>query len=159
MPHAPTPSPTPSETLPLLPTAADIRRLVENKSAARMEELRRRQAVIEEEEKQRRAAFMERTLTPGFIGTVMTRVQHAAEIGEKRLLLGQFPCDWCTDGGRKINVMENDWPGTLQGFARMLYDFWVAELKPRGFGLSVEVVSFKEGGIPGDIGAFLSWKG
>ncbi|MDE1145873.1 MAG: hypothetical protein PW843_04530 [Azospirillaceae bacterium] len=140
-----------------LPTAAEIRAIIERKAAARADEARRRLSVQEEEDKAKRAAFMERTLTPGFIHTVMTRVQHAAENGEKKLMLGQFPCEWCADGGRKINVLEDNWPDTLLGFARGLYEFWSAELKPRGYGLSAEVVSFKDGGISGDIGIYISW--
>ena len=49
------------------------------------------------------------------------------------------------------------WPDTLQGFAREFYEFWERELKPKGFGLRAEIVSFP-GGLPGDVGAFLTWR-
>lgn len=62
-------------------------------------------------------------------------------------MIGQFPGAWCTDGG---------WPVTLQGIAKEFFEFWKRDLKPRGFGLRVEIVSYPEG-KPGDIGPFLSW--
>ena len=86
----------------------------------------------------------------------MTRVRTAAESGATESMIGQFPSDWCTDGGRRINVPEQDWPDTLQGIAREFYEFWERELKPKGFGLRAQIISFPDG-KPGDVGAFLSW--
>jgi len=101
--------------------------------------------------------FQTRKLTPDLINTVMMRVRHAAENGDSKVLLGHFPSEWCSDGGRRINVAEEDWPDTLPGLAREFFEFWERELKPRGFRLSAEIVSFKADGIPGDVGAYLSW--
>ena len=63
----------------------------------------------------------------------------------------RFPSDLCSDGGRKIDVAEEGWEGTLRGEAAELYSRWRTELKPRGFGLSAQIVSYEDG-IIGDIG-------
>ena len=52
--------------------------------------------------------------------------------------------------------MEDDWPDTLQGFAKEFFEFCQRDRKPRKFRLRVRIVSFP-GGKPGDVGAFLSW--
>ena len=54
-----------------------------------------------------------------------------------RLGLGQS--SGFSDGGRKIDVAEEGWEGTLRGEAAELYGRWRTELKPRGFGLSARL--------------------
>ena len=72
-------------------------------------------------------------------------------------MLLSFPADLCSDGGRKIDVAEEGWEGTLRGEAAEIYSRWRIELKPQGFGLSARIVSYQEDGIIGDIGLFLTW--
>ena len=141
-----------------LPSAADIRRIIEQKNSARAQEAISQRKAHEEEERHKREIFMARKLTPQFINTVMTRVRRAAENGESSVMLGHFPCEWCSDGGRLINIAGEGWPDTLPGIAREFFEFWQRELNPKGFKLSAQIVSFKPGGIPGDVGAYLSWK-
>jgi len=81
----------------------------------------------------------------------------AARNGEQELMLLRFPSDLCSDGGRKIDVAEEGWEGTLRGEAAELYSRWRTELKPQGFGLSARIVSFEEKGIIGDLGLYLTW--
>lgn len=141
-----------------LPSAGDIRGIIErNKKDKLAAELRHRKEA-EEQLEQEKKAFAARKLTPEFIDLLMSRVRRAADNGEYSILIGQFPSQWCSDGGRSINVREEGWPNTLPTFAREFFEFWQRELKPRGFGLSAEIVSFKAGGLPGDVGAYLSWK-
>jgi len=139
-----------------LPSATDICEIIEAKRRARVaEELRQHQAA-EEEKKHQRDMFLARKLSPEFIAQVMARVRSAADSGASEIMLGQFPAAWCTDGGRKINAPEESWPDTLQGFAREFFEFWERELRPRGFRLRAEIVSFPNG-MPGEVGAFLVW--
>ena len=141
-----------------LPTASDIRDIIERKKKDKLtEEIQFRKAAEEKLAKQKKA-FDARKLTPEFIDEVVSRIRRAAESGEYNVLVGQFPSEWCSDGGRSINVREQDWHVTLPSFAREFFEFWQHELKPRGFRLSAEIVSFKDGGLPGDVGAYLSWK-
>lgn len=82
--------------------------------------------------------------------------ESAAARGEKELLLLRFPSDLCRDGGRAVNVREPDWPDTLRGEAAEIYLRWKNDLQPSGFRLAARILDFP-GGIPGDIGLFLSW--
>src|SRR5262249_46735919 len=145
-------------TTEALPTAGDIRGIIEQKIQDRLAEESRHRKVVEEELAQQKKAFDARKLTPQFIDLVMTRIRRAAENGEYNILVGQFPSAWCSDGGRSINVREEGWQETLPSFAREFFEFWKRELQPRGFRLSAEIVTFKPGGLPGDVGAYLSWK-
>jgi CBS domain-containing protein len=88
-----------------------------------------------------------------------TLLEHAREVavhGENEFQLLRFPSDLCSDEGRMIRVHEKGWEKTLRGEAADLFDRWERDLKERGFGLSARVVSFP-GGMPGDIGLFLTW--
>jgi hypothetical protein len=112
--------------------------------------------VLEEEKKHQQDAFLTRKVTPGYINTLMLRIRSAVETGAHEIMVGQFPSDWCTDGGRAINAAEDGWPVTLQGMAWEFYEFVERDLKPRGFHLHVKIINFP-GGMLGDVGAFLSW--
>ena len=140
-----------------LPSAEDMRKVIEQKEQEKFEEQRRRAAAAAKEKQHQEEAFLAEKLTPGFVEHVMHRVKEAAESGATELMVGRFPSAWCTDGGRKINAPEPSWPDTLQGIAKEFYEFWEHDLKPRGFHLHVQILDFP-GGMPGDVGAFLSWK-
>ena len=87
-------------------------------------------------------------------------IQHAelaARSGETEFLLLEFPSDLCSDGGRMIDVAEAGWEETLRGEAAEIYDRWLKELKPQGFGLSARIVSYVDT-IIGDIGLYLTWR-
>ncbi len=87
---------------------------------------------------------------------MLAKAHEAATRGEKELLLLRFPSDLCADRGRKINVAEADWPSTLRGEPAEVYLHWERELRSRGFGIAASVLDFP-GGIPGDIGLYLTW--
>jgi CBS domain-containing protein len=87
---------------------------------------------------------------------LLHKAREAAERGEKEMLLLRFPATLCADGGRAINVPDPSWPATLRGEAAEIYLRWERELKPRGFRLSAHVLDFP-GGLPGDVGLYLSW--
>ena len=87
----------------------------------------------------------------------MNLVSHAAERGQSEVQVYRFPNSLCSDNGRRINNAEPDWEKTLEGRPKLAYDFWSARLKPLGFGLKAEVIDYP-GGMPGDIGFFLTWK-
>lgn len=148
---------TMTDTQSGLLSAADIRSIVAHQKSALLAEEEQKRKAFEEELKHQKEMFLHRHVTPDFVDRLTTRIANAAANGEMQLLLGRFPSAWCTDGGRAINARETDWPATLQGFARDFYDFWERELKPRGFQMEVAIVDFPAG-MPGDIGATLSWK-
>jgi hypothetical protein len=139
-------------------SAADIkRRMAEREAAKAAEELRRREAQ-EEQQKVVRAEFdkpLERT-PEQLLPMVMQLVERAAEGGQTEVQVYRFPNTMCTDNGRRINNAEPDWPQTLEGRPKAGYEFWRDHLQPLGFGLKAEILEYP-GGMPGDVGFFLTW--
>lgn len=110
----------------------------------------------EEAKKNMEEAFLAREPHPEAMNRLMTMVQRMAEQGKTELLVVQFPSSYLPDGGRRINNFEPDWPKSLTGFAKRAYDFYEEHLKQHGYKFSAKVLDFP-GGMPGDIGIFLSW--
>src|SRR5271169_2852885 len=140
-------------------SAADLkRRMAELEMAKAAEELRRMQAQ-EEQQKAVMAEFHkppERTAEQ-LLQQIMQLVSRAAERGQTEIQVYRFPNSLCTDRGRRINNSEAGWEQTLEGRPKLGYEFWNEHLKPLGFGLKAEVLEYP-GGMPGDIGFFLTWK-
>ena len=140
-------------------SAADIkRRMAEREAQKTAEELRR----MREQEEKQKAVMAEFHAPPDqspeqLIQRVMQLVNQAAEGGQTEVQVYRFPNELCTDLGRRINNSEPDWEQTLEGRPRLGYEFWRDHLKPLGFGLKAEVLDYP-GGMPGDIGFFLTWK-
>ena len=140
-------------------SAADLkRRMAEGEAARVAEELRRLQA----QEEQQKAVMAEFQQPPGrtaeqLLPLVMRLVSQAADRGQSEVQVYRFPNAMCTDRGRRINNTEPDWPQTLEGRPKAGYEFWRDHLRPLGFGLKAEVLEYP-GGMPDDIGFFLTWK-
>jgi hypothetical protein len=140
-------------------SAADLkRRMAEREAAKAAEEIRH---MKEQEEKQK--AVMEEFHKPPartpeqLMQVVMQLVSHAAERGQSEVQVYRFPNAMCSDRGRRINNSEPDWDKTLEGRPKAGYEFWRDHLRPLGFHLKAEVLEYP-GGMPGDIGFFLTWK-
>jgi hypothetical protein len=140
-------------------SAADLkRRMAEREAAKATEELRH---MREQEEKQK--AVMEEfhrppERTPEQLMQLITQlVNRAAEAGHTEVQVYRFPNQLCSDRGRRINNSEAGWETTLEGRPKTAYEFWHDHLRPLGFGLKAEVIEYP-GGMPGDIGFFLTWK-
>lgn len=87
---------------------------------------------------------------------LLDRAQAAAAQGESTFELVRFPCDLCSDGGRKIDVAEIDWPATLRGEAAEMHARWERDLQPAGFRLRAQIVEYLDG-IPNKIALSLAW--
>jgi hypothetical protein len=140
-------------------SAADLkRRMAEREAAKAAEELRH---MREQEEKQKQV--MEEfhkppERTPEQVLQLVTQlVNRAAEAGQTEVQVYRFPNELCSDRGRRINNSEPEWEKTLEGRPKAAYDFWHDHLRPLGFGLKAEVLEYP-GGMPGDIGFFVTWK-
>ena len=103
------------------------------------------------------ASFLKEQVSSNEIALVRRSVMLAVENGAFEALVYSFPSDLCTDSGRAINNGDPEWPDTLQGKAKQLYDRYLANAKPQGFKLKAMVINFP-GGMPGDIGFFLDWR-
>ncbi|WP_422001632.1 hypothetical protein [Reyranella sp.] len=83
-------------------------------------------------------------------------VNRAVENGQTSVQVFRFPHSICTDNGRAINQAEAGWEKTLTGVPKEIYEFWKRQLQPRGYHIRFETLNYP-GGMPGDIGIFLSW--
>jgi hypothetical protein len=84
-------------------------------------------------------------------------VNRAVENGMTSVQVFRFPNHICTDNGRAINQVEEGWEQTLTGVPKEIYEFWKRQLKPRGYHIRYEIIDYP-GGMPGDVGIFLSWR-
>ena len=89
-----------------------------------MEEERQPSEKKEQQQSELREAFMSREIHPEVIDRINKAVRIAAEQGHNQLQVITFPCSFCNDGGRRINIADPDWPSTLEGFAKRAYDFY-----------------------------------
>lgn len=134
----------------------DLNLISSEAEAAKMDEERRLKAKKEAQQLELREAFMSRTVHPEAINRINNAIRVAAEQGQHQIQVLTFPCSFCTDGGRRINIADPEWPGTLTGFAKEALEFYQKELRPLGYKLHAEITSFP-GGMPGDVGMFLKW--
>jgi hypothetical protein len=83
-------------------------------------------------------------------------IERAVSSGLTEVQVYRFPNRLCNDGGRAINQQEPDWPGTLTGVPKEIYQLWDKYFRERGYKLRAEIVSFPNG-MPGDIAMTLKW--
>src|ERR1700756_1392057 len=139
-------------------SAANLRRrMAEREAAKAAEDLRH----IKEQEEKQKAVMAEFHKPPErtpeqLLELIMQLVNRAAEHGQSEVQVYRFPNELCSDRGRRINNSEPDWDQTLEGRPRAGYEFWHDPLRPLGFHLRAQVLEYP-GGMPGDIGFFLTW--
>ena len=142
----------------VLPTAQELQKRLALAEAQKAAEDARHAAAAEAEKK----ALLEQLSKPlGIADDEHMRragavIERAVANGRTEVLVTRFPHDLCTDRGRAINQAEPGWEKTLTGQAKEMYTFWEKHLRPLGYRLKVQVLDFP-GGMPGDIGATLSW--
>jgi hypothetical protein len=134
----------------------DLNEIISDAEMKKMDEERERKERQKRELRELHDAFMARDIHPQVMDRLNKAVRIAAEQGFKEVQVIAFPAKFCNDGGRRINNMLPDWPDSLEGFARRAYDFYMKELRPLGYKLHAQVISFP-GGVPGEIGLFLKW--
>lgn len=134
----------------------DLEQISSDAEIAKMDEERRKKKQKEQQLLDLRDAFMEREVHPEVFDRLNTAIRVAAERGQHQIQVVTFPSKFCTDGGRRINIADPEWPSTLQGFAKKAFEFYQKELRPLGYKLHAEIISFPEG-MPGDVALFLKW--
>jgi hypothetical protein len=138
----------------LLPN--DLKQIASDAEMAKMDEEERAKRKKDQHQAELREAFMSREIHAEAIERINKAVRIAAEQGHHQIEVITFPCTFCSDGGRRINIADPEWPNTLEGFARRAYDFYAKELRPLGYKLNAEIISFP-GGMPGEVGLYLKW--
>jgi len=142
----------------LLPQAVDCRKKLAEVEAEKASDYARQQAKIAAEKK----ALMDQLLNPSGVSDEERQkraaviIKRAVDNGLTEVQVGTFPNELCTDGGRAINQMEPGWENTLTGLPREIFEFWQKYLKPRGYKIKFQIVSWP-GGKPGDVGITLNW--
>jgi hypothetical protein len=134
----------------------DLQLISSDAEMAKMDEERQLKQKKERQQLELREAFMSREVQPEAIERINNAVSIAAKQGFHQIQVVTFPSSFCTDGGRRINIADPEWPSTLDGFAKQAYEFYERELRPLGYKLHAEIISFP-GGMPGDVGLFLKW--
>lgn len=134
----------------------DLKMIASDAEMAEAEEEKQLRQKKKQQEGELREAFMSRHVAPEAIERINNAVRVAAQNGHHHLQVITFPSSYCSDGGRKINIADPEWPTTLTGFAKDAYDFYNKELRPLGYKLQAEITSFP-GGMPGDVGLSLAW--
>src|SRR3984893_18604778 len=142
----------------LIPKASEIRKEAALKEAEKAEEYVRLATAVEAEKR----ALIERLSKPSGkseeekIKLAATIIQRAVRNGLTEVLVYRFPNTLCTDRGRAINQQEAGWEQTLTGMAKEIYQLWYDYLKPRGYRIRYQIISFP-GGMPGDIAIVIAW--
>jgi hypothetical protein len=134
----------------------DLKMIASDAEMAEAEEEKQLRQKKKQQEVELREAFMSRHVAPEAIERINNAVRVAAQNGHHHLQVITFPSSYCSDGGRRINIADPEWPTTLTGFAKDAYDFYNKELRPLGYKLQAEITSFP-GGMPGDVGLSLAW--
>jgi len=134
----------------------DLRKIADDLDMAKAKKMLEHMKVEEAERDSLREAFLSREIHPQVKERVNTAIRRAAELGNRQLLALTFPASYCNDQGRRINNMEPDWPDSLEGFAKKAYEYFMTELKPLGYRLTAQVLDYP-GGMPGNVGLYLSW--
>jgi hypothetical protein len=123
---------------------------------AKMEEERQHKRKKEQLAAELREAFMARDVLSDAIDRVNRAVSVAAEQGLHQIEVVTFPVKYCNDNGRSINNFDPDWPKSLEGYAKKAYSFYEKELRPLGYKVHAEVISFPDG-MPGEAALYLKW--
>jgi hypothetical protein len=134
----------------------DLKMISSDAEMAEVDRERKLKDRKKQQDRELRNAFMSRKVAPEAVERINNAVRIAAQNGHHHLEVITFPSSYCSDGGRRINIADAEWPTTLTGFAKDAYDFYDKELRPLGYKLRAEIISFP-GGMPGDISLSLAW--
>jgi hypothetical protein len=137
-------------------TPEELRKAQDERDSAAARDAMEKMRRAEQEQQALHDAFMKDKIGPQAIERFNAAVRKAAEQGQHEIMIAQFPASWCTDGGRRINNVQEDWPDSLQGVAKEVYDYHIRNLAPLGYKMRMEVINYP-GGVPGDIGIFFRW--
>jgi hypothetical protein len=141
-----------------LPTAKDLQARIAQAEGEKASAALKAHAAAEAEKQ----AFIDRLSRPSGLTDeqVIEKATHivnrAVENGLTSVEVLRFPNHLCTDGGRAIDQAEPGWEKTLTGIPKELREFYLRQLKPRGYHLKYQIID-RPGGMRGDVAVFLHW--
>ena len=142
--------------MPGLLRPEDLKLISSDAEMEKVDDERKLKEIKKRQELEFRELFMAREVQPEAIDRINHLISVAAKQGNHQLQVLTFPSHYCSDGGRRINIADPEWPSTLEGFAKKAYDFFQKELRPLGYKLHAEIINFP-GGMPGEVALVLTW--
>jgi hypothetical protein len=139
-----------------IPSADELRMALLEAEMKKMEEHGKARSQEEKKRADFAADFLGGHVTEAEKAMIRRVVRSAVKEGKTQAMVYSFPSSLCTDRGRAINNGDKDWPSTLQGKAKEIYERYVEVVKPKGYKLRATIIDFP-GGVPGDVGLFLDW--
>jgi hypothetical protein len=137
-------------------TVQDLRKIERDAAVVEAQRAALEARKAEEQRTAARKAFLEQDIQQAGIDHLMSAVKLLASQGKHEFLVLQFPAELLTDGGRRVNNFDPDWPDSLQGFPKKAYDYYLEKLKPAGYHLRAQILNYPNGNL-GDVGFFLCW--
>jgi hypothetical protein len=146
----------PGELKKAIPTKEELQKLRAQNLMSKADQASAQQSAEQERKKALIAHLTEQRVTEQNVKNAINRIRELAAAGETEALVLRFPNELCTDGGRAINNNESDWPRTLTGYPRDIFEKWQIGFRDQGYHLTAKILEFP-GGMPGDVGMYLSW--
>ena len=134
----------------------ELKKISEDAEMEELKEVLAKKRQTEKSFEDLKQAFQSRDVAREAPERINAAIQAAAKRGVREVMVLRFPSSYCNDGGRSINNFEKDWPNSLEGFGKKAYEYFEKELRPHGFKVRAEIVSFPDG-MPGDVGVYLCW--
>ena len=145
--------PPQSERIP----AKDLRVRISDKITEKAQKEAAQSRSLDEEKQKAYQQFLERKFTEADRLQFRSRIERAADQGLFELEVLKFPSDYLEDRGRRINNRDKDWPVSLTGYAKSLYDAFMDLAQPQGYRLIARVLDYPDG-MPGNVGIYVSWQ-
>lgn len=139
-----------------IPSADEMRMTLLEKQMQEIEKRQKSKAAEEMKLAKFAEAFLTEQVSEEERDMIRRIAMNAMRDGKFEAMVYSFPSDLCTDKGRAINNADPNWPSTLQGKGKELYERFQTIAKPKGYKLKAMIIDFP-GGVPGDVGLFLSW--
>jgi hypothetical protein len=146
----------PGELKKAIPSTEELRKLRAKNLMAKADQATQQESAEQERKKALIKHLTEQRVTEQNVKNAINRLRELAAAGETEAMVLRFPNELCTDGGRAINNSESDWPKSLTGYPRDIYEKWQIGFRDQGYRLTAKILEFP-GGMPGDVGMYLSW--
>ena len=135
---------------------AELQEIAGEKEKRAIREAEAHAMAAEAEQKELQKLFLERHVHPDAERRFSEAVRKAASGGHHKLMILRFNSRWCADAGRAINSFDEDWPSSLTGFAKEVYEAYETRLRPLGYKMEASILDYPDG-MPGDVGLFVRW--
>ncbi len=139
-----------------IPPAAELRARVQALAAARAEHAEAKRRRLGAERRAELDALLNERVKPRDIERAQMAIERAVANGLLEVEITRFPAHLLTDRGRAINNHDPDWPTTLRGHPAECFSIFEAGWAPLGYRMHARVLAYP-GGMPGEIGLYLSW--